>query len=270
MKHDKLLDAIGQVDDDLVREAEEVKALAVPRASGHWKRWTALAAVAVLAVGLFWVRAWVDNAVSADTAGFVTAEDSASQEADEGDETQECAEAAEGDDTQESTEAADGEDTQEDAEAIEEVTPVESEGLPLLSVQGADGQTLTVEGETLQTAAEDALTEADGEDDIDAASDETAEDTDGLNSGDTEDRSGLPTVTYDPALGTLALTFSGEAPASVTAVCTSADGNGETALAVTDGVLTLPEGGGSWRVDVTVQWADGRTGLYCFWAEPLT
>ncbi len=258
MKHEKLLDAIGQVDDDLVREAEEVKALAVPHASGQWKRWTALAAVAVLAVGLLWVRAWVDSAVSADTAGFVTAEDSASQEA------------ADGDYVQESAEAAEGEDTQEDAEATEEVTPVESEGFPLLSVQGADGQTLTVEGETLQTAAEDALTEADGEDGIDAASDEMAEDTDGLNSGDAEDSESPPTVTYDPALGTVTLTFDGETPASVTAVCTSADSDGETTLTVTDGVLTLPEGGGSWHVTVTAQWENGERCVYTFRAEPLT
>ncbi|MCD8085825.1 MAG: hypothetical protein LUF28_05800 [Clostridiales bacterium] len=257
MKHEKLLDAIGQVDDDLVREAEEVKALAVPHASGQWKRWTALAAVAVLAVGLFWARAWVDSAVSADTAGVATAEDSASQEA------------ADGDYVQESAEAAEGEDTQESAEATEEVTPVESEGLPLLSVRGADGQT-TVEGETLQTAAEDALTEADEEDGIDAASDEMAEDTDGVSSGGAEDSENLPAVTYDPALGTVTLTFDGEAPASVTAVCTSADSGGETVLTVTDGVLTLPEGGGSWRVTVTAQWENGERCAYTFRAEPLT
>lgn len=262
MKHEKLFDAIGQVDDDLVREAEEVKALAVPHASGQWKRWTALAAVAVLAVGLFWVRAWVDSAVSADTAGFVTAEDSASQEAADGE--------ADGDYVQESAEAAEGEDTQEDAEATEEVTPVESEGLPLLSVLGSDGQAVTVEGETLQTAAEDALTEADGEDGIDAASDEMAEDTDGLNSGDAEDSESLPTVTYDPALGTVTLTFDGETPDSVTAVCTPADSDGETALTVTDGVLTLPEGGGSWRVTVTARWENGERCVYTFRAEPLT
>ncbi len=257
MKHEKLLDAIGQVDDDLVREAEEVKALAVPRASGQWKRWTTLAALAVLAVGLFWVRARVNSTVSADTAGFVTAEDSASQEA------------ADGDYVQESAEADEGEDVQESAEAAEEAAPVESEGLPLLSVQGADGQMLTVEGETLQTAAEDALTEADGEGGINAASDETAEDTDGLSSGSTEDGSGLPTVTYDPALGTVTLTFDGETPASVTAVCTSADSDGETALTVTDGVLTLPEGGGSWHVTVTAQWENGERCVYTFRAEPL-
>ncbi len=235
MRHERLLDAIGQVDGDLVQEAEEVKTLAVPRTSGHWQRWAALAAVAVLAVGLFWARAWMDSVTSSDSAMMdAAAEDTATEEAAE----EQVAE-------EEAVEAAEG-SVSGQASAL---------WPPLLSVRGSDGQAVTVAGEAVETAAEDALPDAGEEGGTDAASAESAEDTEGL-----------PTVPYDPAQRTLALTLEDDA-AFVTAVCTGAGSGEETVLTVTDGVLTLPEGGEGWLVEVTVQWADGRTGLYRFRAE---
>ncbi|MCC8064365.1 MAG: hypothetical protein LIO70_04655, partial [Clostridiales bacterium] len=232
MRHEKLLDVIGQVDGDLVREAEEVKNLAVPRTSGHWQRWAALAAVAVVAVGLFWARAWMGSVTSSDSAMIDAA----------------TAEAAE-------------EDVAEDEFVEEEEGGISGQAsqlwLPLLSVQGSDGQAVTMAGEAVETAAEDALADAWKEDGTDAASTESAEDTDGVDAGDSsaEDTEVLPAVTYDPAQRTLALTLEEDDAASVTAVCTGADSGEETVLTVTDGVLTLPEGGEGWLVEVTVQWA---------------
>ncbi|MCD8367177.1 MAG: hypothetical protein LUC48_04040 [Clostridiales bacterium] len=242
MKHEKLLDAIGQVDGDLVQEAENVKTLAVPRSSNHWKRWTALAAVAVLAVGLFWARAWMDSVTGSD---FATAEDAATEEAAE--------------------EEAAGEET---VDAQEGGFSGQASLLwpPLLSVQGSDGQLVTVAGETIET--EDALTGAEEDSGADTASAESAADSDGVTSNDSaEDEVELFIVRYDPTLRTLVLTFDGEAPASVTAVCAAEDGGEEIALTVTDGVLTLPDGEG-WLVTVTAQWADGETCVYAFWADP--
>ncbi len=236
MRHERLLDAIGQVDGDLVQEAEEVKTLAVPHTSGHWQRWAALAAVAVLAVGLFWARAWMGSVTSSDSAMMdAAAEDTATEEA--------------------------AEEQVAEEEAVEyEESSVSGQAStlwpPLLSVRGSDGQAVTVAGEAVETAAEDALPDAGEEGGTDAASAESAKDTEGL-----------PTVTYDPAQRTLALTLEDDA-ASVTAVCTGAGSGEETVLTITDGVLTLPEGGEGWLVEVTVQWADGRTGLYRFRAEP--
>ncbi len=258
MKHERLLDAIGQVDGDLVREAEDVKTLAVPRPAVHWQRWAALAAAAVLAVGLFWARAWVGSVTGSDSACDAAEADSVSQEAADAPEDAATAEAAE-------------EDVAEDEFVEEEESGISGQAsqlwLPLLSVQGSDGQAVTVAGETAETAAEDTLTDADEENGIDAASAESAEDADSVD-GSAEDTEGLPTVTYDPARRTLALALEGGAPASVTAICIGADSGGEATLIITDGVLTLPEGGEDWLVEVTVQWADGRTGLYRFRAEP--
>ncbi|MCD8143634.1 MAG: hypothetical protein LUD83_10285 [Clostridiales bacterium] len=247
MRHEKLLDAIGQVDGDLVQEAEEVKTLAVPHTSGHWRRWAALAAVAVLAVGLFWARAWMDSVAGSDSAMIdAAAEDAATAEAAE-------------------------EDVAEDEFVEEEEGGISGQAsqlwLPLLSVRGSDGQAVTVAGEAVETAAEDALTDAGKEDGTDAASAESAEDAGSVDAS-AEDTEVLPAVTYDPAQRTLALTLEEDDAASVTAVCTGTDSGEETVLTVTDGVLTLPEGGGGWLVEVTVQWADGRTGLYRFQAEP--
>ncbi|MCD7856786.1 MAG: hypothetical protein LUG55_03130 [Clostridiales bacterium] len=236
MRHERLLDAIGQVDGDLVQEAEEVKTLAVPRTSGHWQRWAALAAVAVLAVGLFWARAWMDSVTSSDSAMMdAAAEDTATEETAEEQVAEE--------------EAVEDEESSVSGQAST-LWP------PLLSVRGSNGQAVTVAGEAVETAAEDALPDAGEEGGTDAASAESAEDTEGL-----------PTVTYDPAQRTLALTLEDDS-ASVTAVCTGAGSGEEAALTVTDGVLTLPEGGEGWLVEVTVQWVDGRTGLYRFRAEP--
>ncbi len=242
MRHERLLDAIGQVDGDLVQEAEEVKTLAVPRTSGHWQRWAALAAVAVLAVGLFWARAWMDSVTSSDSAMMdAAAEDTATEEAAEEQVAEE--------------EAVEGEESSVSGQAST-LWP------PLLSVRGSDGQAVTVAGEAIETAAEDALPDAGEEDGTDAASAESTED----KAESADDMESLPTVPYDPAQRTLALTLEDDA-ASVTAVCTGAGSGEETVLTITDGVLTLPEGGEGWLVEVTVQWADGRTGLYRFRAE---
>ncbi len=243
MKHEKLLDAIGRVDGDLVQEAEDVKTLAVPRTSNHWRRWAALAAVAVLAVGLFWARAWMGSVTGSDTAADAAAEDAATGE------------------TAEEAEAADEGGSSGQASVL---------WPPLLSVQGSDGQPVTVAGEAVETEAEDALTGAEGESGTDAASAESAEEESGMDAEDyrTEDAEGLPTVTYDPAQRTLTLTLEEDDSASVTAVCTNEDSGGEAVLIVTDGVLTLLEGGDGWLVEVTVQWADGETCVYVFWAEP--
>lgn len=166
------------------------------------------------------------------------------------------------------------EDVAEDEFVEEEESGISGQAsqlwLPLLSVQGSDGQAVTVAGEAVETAAEDAFTDAGEEGSTDAASAESAEDTDSVDAGDVsaEDTEVLPAVTYDPAQRTLALTLEEDDSASVTAVCTGTDSGEETVLTVTDGVLTLPEGGEGWLVEVTVQWAGGRTGRYCFQAEP--
>lgn len=53
MKHDKLLDAIGQVEDSLIEEAEQTRRF--PKAKIyhiHWGRWAATAAALALVIGL--------------------------------------------------------------------------------------------------------------------------------------------------------------------------------------------------------------------------
>lgn len=259
MKHEKLLDAIGQVDDDLVQEAEVVKTLSLSRPSGHWKRWGALAAAAVLVIGLVWAAprlngVWLGG-VSADTAAQETVEEAAGEDPEQ----------------------------EEAAEDTEGAAPAESDGAPLLLVRGADGQSVAVEGETAQTEAESAPADAvedSGTDGIgasgaassfgtdDASTDSTEESDSTVSEGCAEDAEGLPVVTYDQTRRTLALTLDGEALTSVAAVCVSERSGEEVALVVTDGVLTLPEGGEAWTVTVTVQQEDGTASVYAFLANP--
>ena len=53
MKHDKLLDAIGQVEDSLIDEAEEIRRFPkAPITHIHWGRWAATAAALALVIGL--------------------------------------------------------------------------------------------------------------------------------------------------------------------------------------------------------------------------
>ncbi len=53
MRNDKLLDAIGQVDDSLIDEAEHIRRFPMPqKASAPWKRWAGMAAALILVVGL--------------------------------------------------------------------------------------------------------------------------------------------------------------------------------------------------------------------------
>lgn len=53
MKNDKLLDAIGQVDDSLIDEAEHVRRAPKPKPTpSFWRRWGSLVATLILVIGL--------------------------------------------------------------------------------------------------------------------------------------------------------------------------------------------------------------------------
>jgi hypothetical protein len=79
MKQEKLMDAIGQVDDRLVEEAEQVTRLSggqIPRRT-NWKRWGGLAALLVLVIGIWaggtGLRNWNENQYSGSSSSDMAA-----------------------------------------------------------------------------------------------------------------------------------------------------------------------------------------------------
>jgi hypothetical protein len=136
MKQEKLMDAIGQVDDRLVEEAEQVTRLSggqITRRT-NWKRWGGLAALLVLVIGIWaggtGLRNWSENQYSGSSSSDMAASVNEGTTAD-GSEIAESEEAA-----PEEAEPASG-DTEESAEE-------ESAAEDQSQAQGADKSQATL------------------------------------------------------------------------------------------------------------------------------
>jgi hypothetical protein len=234
MKHEKLMEAIGQVDDRLIQEAEEVTTLST---APNWRRWGALAAslAVVVGLGVFALHTLPqgngDGAFS--VADQATGESNVMQESAEGLPEQEPA-----------PPDADG----------------ETDALPSLTVLGAGGQTWTVAGTATGNPASDAVTDRVAGSESDAQVAEDVEASAASQAGDT---------LHWGAEGTLTLRFGEETPMQVTACWYPLDGSQDgVETVVTDGVLRVPDTATAWLVTVCVQWTAEDWGSYTFFALP--
>jgi hypothetical protein len=257
MKQDELMDAIGQVDDRLVEEAEQVKHLSGGNSTRrpNWKRWGGLAALLLLVIGIWaggtGLRSWNQNqfsgSSSSDKAAIVdegiTADGNEIAEAEE--EAPEDAEPASGD-TAESAEEESSEAAQSGSDHNKDAAEALTEP-PVLSV---DGTQLALRSSTYEWTLEDGSGSArtviacgagvlEMEDTIDVLSD--------------WDSDQLTITAVDGLTSLTAVAYPGDSWNSEDAQPITLDVEGTT--------VYLPDGENDWILELTTTWeGDGYSG----------
>lgn len=238
MKHENLFRAIGQVEETLIREAEETTHLAVPVRTVPWRQWCAVAAALALVIGLGAYARWTFPTDSTSSGADQEALDNAESGTTENAPTQE---------PQYEYNSTDGDAEPEAAELF----------FPALTVTGAAAITVDPASPTKDLT---------GESNTNVAPDE-----EGLNDASQRVHPGQA-VACGPD-GTLTLDFGGDTPQTLTVSWYQEDEwlNGAAPYAVETAqaeALIPPDGQSVWVAELTATWTGGGSAQYVFLVTP--